>query len=95
MNIGETIRVLRKEKNIKQFELADSSGVSQTYLSQIEKGVKTPTIDILKKICASLEVPFEVVAFLGLDSENLSADKKDVYNKFHPVISGLIKEIFL
>lgn len=94
MNIGETIKILRKEKNIKQLDLAESSGISQTYLSQIEKGTKTPTIDVLEKISTNLGLPYPVLSFLSLDTNSISAEKKEIYNRFEPVISGLIKEIF-
>lgn len=95
MNIGETIKLLRKEKNIKQFDLAASSGISQTYLSQIEKGTKVPAFNILEKISAALGLPFAVLSFLSLDSNALPESKREIYDKFQPVISGLIKEIFL
>lgn len=94
MNIGETIKLLRKEKNIKQLDLAASCGISQTYLSQIEKGRKVPALDILEKISAALGLPFAVLSFLSLDSNALPENKREVYGKFQPVISGLIKEIF-
>lgn len=94
MNIGETIKLLRKEKNIKQLDLAASCGISQTYLSQIEKGTKVPALDILEKISAALGLPFAVLSFLSLDSNALPENKREVYDKFQPVISGLIKEIF-
>lgn len=95
MNIGETIKHIRKEKKIKQGDLAEKSGISQTYLSQIEKGVKVPTVDILEKISNAIGMPFAVLSFLSLDSSMIPDDKKDVYDKFQPVISGLIKDIFL
>ena len=94
MNIGATIKTLRKEKNIKQIDLAQNCGISQTYLSQIEKGLKIPTIDVLEKISTNLGLPYPVLSFLTLDTSNISEDKKEIYNKFQPVISGLIKEIF-
>lgn len=95
MNIGSTIQKLRKEKNIKQIELAEKSGISQTYLSQIEKGIKVPTIDILEKVSLSLGIPYPVLSYLSIDRNNVPEGKKEIYDKFEPVISGLIKDIFL
>lgn len=94
MSIGNTISNLRKEKKIKQMDLAKISGISQTYLSQIEKGVKTPTIDILEKISFALGIPYPVLSFLSIDKNDISDDKKEAFSKFEPVISSIIKEIF-
>lgn len=95
MNIGITIQKLRKEKNIRQIELADKSGISQTYLSQIEKGIKIPSIDILEKISLNLGVPYPILSFLSIDRNNVPEGKKEVYDQFQPIINKLIKDIFL
>lgn len=94
MSIGKTISVLRKEKKIKQIELAEITGISQTYLSQIEKGVKVPTIEILEKISLALGIPYAILSFLSIDKNDIAEDKKEAYNRFEPVISSIIKEIF-
>lgn len=95
MNIGSTIQKLRKEKNIRQIELAENSGISQTYLSQIEKGLKMPTVDVLEKVCFNLGIPYPVLSYLSIDRNNVPEGKKEIYDKFEPVISKLIKDIFL
>lgn len=50
---------LRRERNIKklsQEELAFRVGIHRTYVSQLERGVKSPSLSILFKICAALEI---------------------------------------
>jgi transcriptional regulator with XRE-family HTH domain len=95
MNLGNTIQKLRKDKNIRQIELAEKSGISQTYLSQIEKGIKVPTIDVLEKVSLGLGVPYPVLSYLSIDRSNVPDGKKELYDKFEPIISGLIRDIFL
>ncbi len=47
--IGETIRIRRKFKFKTQKDVSENTGLSQTYLSQIESGNKNVTILTLKK----------------------------------------------
>ena len=50
MDIGNTIKEQRKRRKIQQQDLAERSGISQTYLSQIEGGSRVPTIDVLERL---------------------------------------------
>lgn len=54
MSLGEQIAHVRKTKNIKSGELAEVIGVKQPYISAIEKGKKTPSVDLLQKIASAL-----------------------------------------
>ncbi|WP_422446618.1 helix-turn-helix domain-containing protein [Thermoanaerobacterium sp. DL9XJH110] len=56
MDIGERIKQIRISKNMQSNELANKVGISNVYLSYIEHGVKTPTIDTLRKICDALGI---------------------------------------
>jgi XRE family transcriptional regulator, regulator of sulfur utilization len=95
MTIGETISKVRKEKNLKQKDLAASCKISQTYLSQIEKGTKIPTLDVLEKISNGLAMPYPVLSFLSLDESSIAEEKRVAYNSMKPIINGIIKELFM
>lgn len=57
MMIGKVIRIYRRRKGISINNLAESSGVSKSYLSKIERGVHVnPSVQFLKKISSTLEV---------------------------------------
>ncbi len=47
---------IREEKGLSQIELAKRSGVSQAFISQIEKGEKVPTVFIAKKLATALDI---------------------------------------
>lgn len=53
---GESVRELRKEKEISQEELADRAGVHRTYIGMIERGEKNITIVNIQKIAKALGV---------------------------------------
>jgi XRE family transcriptional regulator, regulator of sulfur utilization len=94
MDIGQTILRVRKEKGIKQKDLAKGAGISPTYLSQIEKGQRVPRMDILEKISAEINVPLSILSFLSLDVDSIPEDKKYAYNQVKPLLDGLVEKIF-
>jgi transcriptional regulator with XRE-family HTH domain len=55
-DIGEFIRDLRNSARISLRELADLAGVSNPYLSQIERGLRKPSAEVLAQIAAALRV---------------------------------------
>lgn len=59
MNIGERIKTIRQEKGLSQYELAKRADISQSFLSYIEKGEKSPTVRTLEKITKAVEIPLE------------------------------------
>ena len=61
--IGERIRFYREAQRKKQAVVAGLAGITNDYLSQIERGLKTPTIALLHRIARILGVP--TAALLG------------------------------
>jgi transcriptional regulator with XRE-family HTH domain len=55
--IGLTVRRLRAERGFTLQALADESGISKSYLGDIEKGRKNPTTDVIEAVAHALEVP--------------------------------------
>ena len=58
MNISITTKIkeLRETKGWTQTRLAKESGVSQTYISELEAGKSVPTIPIVYKLAVALGV---------------------------------------
>ena len=55
-HIGHKVYFYREQLKWSQNQLAKESGVSQSFISAIEKGEKIPTIIILSKICDALQI---------------------------------------
>lgn len=55
--IGMTVRQIRLERGFTLQALADESGISKSYLGDIEKGRKNPTTDVIEAIAQALDVP--------------------------------------
>lgn len=56
MDVGKRIVELRERKGISTNKLANISGISQSYLRDIELGKKNPTVEILSYICFALDI---------------------------------------
>lgn len=96
MKLGEIISSTRKSKGYKQGFIANKIGVTQTYLSQIEKDKKEPTLSLLKKIASSLEIPLPIMFFLALEEEDIPEKKREIFGEIFPqtqqvILSALLK----
>lgn len=62
-NVGKQIRLLRKQKNMTQDELAELLYVSRQTVSNYENGKSNPDIDMLVKIAEVLETDVNLLIF--------------------------------
>ncbi len=54
--LGEFIRTQRERANLSLRRLAEKSGISNPYLSQIERGIRKPSAEILLNLSRALEI---------------------------------------
>lgn len=60
--LGRTIGRLRQNLGLSQEELANRAGIHRTYVSQLERGIKSPTLAVLIKIAKALDTkPSKIV----------------------------------
>ena len=52
--IGRILRAKRESLGISQEALAERAGVDRSYVSILERGLKSPTLATLEKICKAL-----------------------------------------
>lgn len=55
-DLGDFIRQQRERANLSLRRLAESAGISNPYLSQIERGIRKPSAEILKRLSRALEI---------------------------------------
>ena len=65
--LGMRIRYLRNKKHWSQEDLALEAEVNKNYLSDLERGMRNPTIRVLEKIATALEISLEEL-FKGIES---------------------------
>jgi len=60
-DIGEFIRDMRRNARISLRQLATQAGVSNPYLSQIERGLRKPSAEVLQQLASALRVSTPVM----------------------------------
>jgi transcriptional regulator with XRE-family HTH domain len=90
MIFGQKLRRLRIEKGLTQQQLAERLGyVTNSYISDVEKGHFIPSRDKLKKIARALGVPFKVLDDMLLESrlESLGIREPELISLFKDIPS--------
>jgi len=60
---GATVRRFREQRGLSQDRLCDAAGLSQRYLSALERGENSPTLTVILQLCEALTVsPSELLA---------------------------------
>lgn len=59
LQVGENIRLLRRQRGLSQEKLALKAGINTSYMGEIERAEKSPTIDIIEKIASALDIEIE------------------------------------
>jgi transcriptional regulator with XRE-family HTH domain len=54
--LAKNLRRLRQEKAWSQEQFAFEAGIHRTYISDIERGARNPTITVIEKLAATLKV---------------------------------------
>jgi transcriptional regulator with XRE-family HTH domain len=54
--LGRNVRRLREAKGWSQEAYADEAGIHRTYVSDIERGARNPTITVVEKLASPLGV---------------------------------------
>ena len=68
-DLGGTIRALRQERRLSTVALAKACGVSTSLISQVERGLTSPSLDVLWAVARALEVPIGTF-FQGSEAED-------------------------
>ncbi len=54
--LGQNVRRLREAKGWSQEDYADRAGIHRTYVSDIERGRRNPTVTVVEKLAKALAV---------------------------------------
>ncbi len=54
---GQVLKQRREALNLSQEELAFEAGLHRTYISLLERGVKSPTLNVLFRLAEALDIP--------------------------------------
>src|ERR1035437_7138098 len=68
---GLKLKQLRQDKNLSLAELSEKSGLSISYLNEVEKGKKYPKADKIAELSHALDIPYDKLVSIKL-SKNLA-----------------------
>jgi transcriptional regulator with XRE-family HTH domain len=88
-DLGLKIKTLRKQKRIEIKDLAVKVDISSSYMSNIESGLRNPSLKTLEKIAKALEIPANVLLSEEITGRNLT----DIYNEQKEKRTNLINAI--
>jgi transcriptional regulator with XRE-family HTH domain len=94
MDLGNSIKNIRKQRNITQVDFAKRCGITQTYLSLIENNQKEPNLSTLKAIGRGLDIPLPILFFLAMDEKDVPPKKRDAFKLISPSVKSFVNEFF-
>ncbi len=83
--LGRALRCIRVFHDMNQGEAAAKLGISRSYLSEIEGGVKEPTLQLVQRYAELYRIPASSILFF---SENLG--RPGAYNDARRLVAGKI-----
>lgn len=95
-SLGEYIRQQRRTAEISLRQLAEAAGVSNPYLSQIERGLRKPSADILQQIAKGLRISSEALYIqAGILEDQEGNTEVPVAIRADPVITERQKQVLV
>ena len=73
--MGDRIREARKKHRLTQEQLAETLDVSVVYISEIERGLKMPSMPLFIKLVETLDVSADYLLRDAVSTRNLYGDK--------------------
>ena len=92
--IGIGIKRLRKYRGFNQKDFAKKLKTTASYLSEVETGTKTPSLDFIKRIAKKLDVPYEAIAWYGIQNKDVHKSKREVFDTIKPAVDSLMEQLF-
>lgn len=72
----EALRLVRVFHDMNQSALAERLGISKSYLSELESGKKSPTLELLQKYAETFNMPLSSLLFFAENVDNPSRSDK-------------------
>lgn len=76
MNIGHAIKIYRTRRGLNQGQLSVLTGLSDSYISLLERGKRDPTLDSIKVIAQALNVPMIILVFVASSEDETGLSRE-------------------
>ena len=86
MNLGKTISEIRKQKKIKQKDLAEKCNLSVPALCNIEKGKSMPSYKTVEALAEGLDISQGYLFMMALEEEDIKPEKRPLFQMMKAVL---------
>lgn len=92
MNIGNAIRTCRQTRQLRQSEVAEHAGISNSYLSLLERGLRTdPSVQTLQRVADALGVSLAVLIVMASEKDERVLKEEPAVEALSRAAEGLLK----
>jgi transcriptional regulator with XRE-family HTH domain len=94
MDIANAILRCRRARQLRQADVASRAGISEAYLSLLERGLRTdPSLTILAGIAEALEVPLPVLVAIAIEDDPDATAEEPALSDLTTAASHLIGKV--
>jgi transcriptional regulator with XRE-family HTH domain len=93
MTLGESLKVIRARVGLRQGELANRVGISQSLLSLIENDRREPAVDLINRLCSVMGVPPQLVFLMTSTPTEGNERFKPLLDKLSLLMLDILQEV--
>jgi|UPI000837518D transcriptional regulator with XRE-family HTH domain len=71
--VARNVRRLRLERGYTQEELSELAGINRNYTGMIERGERSPTVDMLEKLAKALKIDPVALLTAGMEKDQTTS----------------------
>jgi len=90
--LNEALRLIRVFHDLKQVELAARLNVSKSFISEIEKGNRTPSLETIQKYSTEFKMPVSSIMFFAEELPHAKSGER-IRTKIASAVLDLLKFI--
>lgn len=84
---GHSLRITRKARHLSQEDFSDVS--SRTYISSLERGLKSPTLEKVQALAERMEVHPLTLLAIAYSREGEGSDLKELLGRVRQEVDGI------
>ena len=81
---GKKIRAIREASQLSRELAAEKAGITVSYLGEVERGEKWPSLEIISAIASALSAPLSSL----FDFDDQETDRNALIQKLHNIVEG-------
>jgi transcriptional regulator with XRE-family HTH domain len=75
MDLANRLKIIRNNKGYSVYKLSQLSEISSTYIHEIEKSKKQPTVEVVSKLCRALDITLSEFFQEEIEKKTITLDE--------------------